>query len=69
MPSRHGGTTNSSRAADLLARLMEGEERWETPDHLEVSFLKFEVETSQKLCCHLTINALAERDVYIRRWC
>ncbi|GFX67962.1 uncharacterized protein TNCV_2288242 [Trichonephila clavipes] len=32
MPSRHGGTLNSRRAACPLVRLVEGEERWETPD-------------------------------------
>ncbi|GFY20111.1 uncharacterized protein TNCV_2148041 [Trichonephila clavipes] len=29
------GTLNSRRAASPLVRLMEGEERWETPDHLQ----------------------------------
>ncbi|GFV38002.1 uncharacterized protein TNCV_3626221 [Trichonephila clavipes] len=33
MPSRHGGTLNSRRAASPLVRLVEGEERWEAPDH------------------------------------
>ncbi|GFV68512.1 uncharacterized protein TNCV_3129681 [Trichonephila clavipes] len=28
-----GGTLNSHRAASPLVRLMEGEEKWETPDH------------------------------------
>ncbi|GFY33178.1 uncharacterized protein TNCV_1240291 [Trichonephila clavipes] len=32
VPSRHGGTLNSRRAASPLVRLMEGEERWEAPD-------------------------------------
>ncbi|GFY34102.1 uncharacterized protein TNCV_4983051 [Trichonephila clavipes] len=29
VPSRHGGTLNSRRAASSLVRLVEGEERWE----------------------------------------
>ncbi|GFX03629.1 uncharacterized protein TNCV_2112011 [Trichonephila clavipes] len=33
MPSRHVGTLNSRRAASHLVRLVEGEERWEAPDH------------------------------------
>ncbi|GFW99671.1 cullin-4A [Trichonephila clavipes] len=33
VPSRHGGTLNSRRAASLLVRLVEGEESWEAPDH------------------------------------
>ncbi|PRD36080.1 UNVERIFIED_CONTAM: hypothetical protein NCL1_09708 [Trichonephila clavipes] len=33
VPSRHGGTLNSRRAASPLAWLVEGEERWEAPDH------------------------------------
>ncbi|GFS69122.1 uncharacterized protein TNCV_4009841 [Trichonephila clavipes] len=35
MPSRHGGTLNSRRAASPLVRLVEGEESWEAPDHLQ----------------------------------
>ncbi|GFV10715.1 uncharacterized protein TNCV_1755541 [Trichonephila clavipes] len=31
--SRHGSTLNSRRAASPLVRLVEGEERWEAPDH------------------------------------
>ncbi|GFS65370.1 uncharacterized protein TNCV_2451791 [Trichonephila clavipes] len=33
VPSRHGGTLNSHRAASPLVRLVEGEERLEPPDH------------------------------------
>ncbi|GFV94581.1 uncharacterized protein TNCV_3826481 [Trichonephila clavipes] len=33
VPSRHGGTPNSRRATSPLVRLVEGEERWDTPDH------------------------------------
>ncbi|GFW86523.1 uncharacterized protein TNCV_4333071 [Trichonephila clavipes] len=33
VPSRHGGTLNSRRAASPLVRLVEGEERWEAPGH------------------------------------
>ncbi|GFW26643.1 uncharacterized protein TNCV_2850331 [Trichonephila clavipes] len=35
VPSRHGGTLNSHRAASPLVRLMEEEERWEAPDHFQ----------------------------------
>ncbi|GFU49492.1 hypothetical protein TNCV_1590421 [Trichonephila clavipes] len=30
-----GGTLNSRQAANPLGKLMEGEERWEAPDHLQ----------------------------------
>ncbi|GFY30231.1 cullin-4A [Trichonephila clavipes] len=33
MPSRHRGTLNSRRAASPFVRLVEGEERWEAPEH------------------------------------
>ncbi|GFX16267.1 uncharacterized protein TNCV_4705211 [Trichonephila clavipes] len=33
VPSRHGDTLNSCRAANSLVRLVEGEERWEVSDH------------------------------------
>ncbi|GFV13466.1 uncharacterized protein TNCV_129641 [Trichonephila clavipes] len=33
VPSRHGGTLNSRRAASPFERLVEGEERWEASDH------------------------------------
>ncbi|GFY16793.1 uncharacterized protein TNCV_4337941 [Trichonephila clavipes] len=33
VPSGHGSTLNSRRAASPLVRLVEGEERWEAPDH------------------------------------
>ncbi|GFX43014.1 uncharacterized protein TNCV_436301 [Trichonephila clavipes] len=32
VPSRHGGTQNSRRAASPLVRLVEGEQRWEASD-------------------------------------
>ncbi|GFW59924.1 hypothetical protein TNCV_4863821 [Trichonephila clavipes] len=35
VPSRHGGTLISSRAASPLVRLVEEEERWEASDHLQ----------------------------------
>ncbi|GFU40555.1 uncharacterized protein TNCV_3229571 [Trichonephila clavipes] len=35
VPLRHGGTLNSHQAVSPLVRLMEGEERWETLDHLQ----------------------------------
>ncbi|GFW77327.1 uncharacterized protein TNCV_924431 [Trichonephila clavipes] len=33
VPSRHGGTLNSRRAASPLVRLVEGEDRREASDH------------------------------------
>ncbi|GFW97342.1 hypothetical protein TNCV_3091801 [Trichonephila clavipes] len=33
VPLRHGVTLHSHRAASLLVRLVEGEVRWEAPDH------------------------------------
>ncbi|GFX79225.1 uncharacterized protein TNCV_695371 [Trichonephila clavipes] len=35
MPVRHRGTLNSRRAAIHLVRLVEEEERWEAPNHLQ----------------------------------
>ncbi|GFW33061.1 uncharacterized protein TNCV_2109911 [Trichonephila clavipes] len=35
VPSWHGGTLNRRRATSPLGRLVEGEERWEAPDHLQ----------------------------------
>ncbi|GFX26289.1 uncharacterized protein TNCV_948881 [Trichonephila clavipes] len=35
VPSQQGDTLNSCRAAKPLVRLVEGEERWKTPDHLQ----------------------------------
>ncbi|PRD27174.1 UNVERIFIED_CONTAM: hypothetical protein NCL1_36120 [Trichonephila clavipes] len=37
VPSRHGGTLNSRQAASPLVKLVEGEERWEAPDHPSVN--------------------------------
>ncbi|GFX83567.1 hypothetical protein TNCV_325161 [Trichonephila clavipes] len=34
VPLRHGSTINSLQAVSPLARLVDGEERWETPDPL-----------------------------------
>ncbi|GFS78241.1 uncharacterized protein TNCV_3172011 [Trichonephila clavipes] len=33
VPSWYGGTLNNHRESSLLVRLLEGEERWEAPDH------------------------------------
>ncbi|GFX78644.1 uncharacterized protein TNCV_30841 [Trichonephila clavipes] len=47
VPSRHGGTLNSRRdASPPLVRLVEGEERWESPDHSRV----FSFKTGVKPC-------------------
>ncbi|GFW40669.1 uncharacterized protein TNCV_2836131 [Trichonephila clavipes] len=35
VPSRHESTLNSRRAVNPLVRLVEGEERWESPDHFQ----------------------------------
>ncbi|GFU89993.1 uncharacterized protein TNCV_2438801 [Trichonephila clavipes] len=43
VPSRHGGTLNSRRAASSLVRLVEGEKRWEAPDHPREFSLKIGV--------------------------
>ncbi|GFW62845.1 uncharacterized protein TNCV_4451941 [Trichonephila clavipes] len=47
VPLRHGCTLNSRRAASPLVWLVEEEERWEAPDHPQVSSLKIGVEMSQ----------------------
>ncbi|GFX11099.1 uncharacterized protein TNCV_4503141 [Trichonephila clavipes] len=36
VPSLHGGVLNSRRGASPLVRLVEREERWESPDHPQV---------------------------------
>ncbi|GFV91054.1 uncharacterized protein TNCV_1249361 [Trichonephila clavipes] len=45
LPSRHG-----RRAARPLVRLMEGEDRWEAPDHPRVFFLKIGVNQTKPFC-------------------
>ncbi|GFU24122.1 hypothetical protein TNCV_2007151 [Trichonephila clavipes] len=50
VPLRHGGTTNSHRAASPLVRLVDGEERWETPDPSPGSKLGWD---RAKSYCHL----------------
>ncbi|GFT75679.1 hypothetical protein TNCV_5059841 [Trichonephila clavipes] len=47
VPTRHGSTLNSCRAANPLVRLIEGEERWKTPDHPRVLSLKTRLEMGQ----------------------
>ncbi|GFW80111.1 hypothetical protein TNCV_460201 [Trichonephila clavipes] len=47
VPSRHGGTLNSRRAASPLVKLMEGEKRWEAPDHPRCPPSKLGVKTRQ----------------------
>ncbi|GFS52759.1 hypothetical protein TNCV_2995591 [Trichonephila clavipes] len=47
VPSRHEGTLNSRRDASPLVRLVEGEERWEAPDHPRVFSLKLEMERNK----------------------
>ncbi|GFY01820.1 uncharacterized protein TNCV_1468101 [Trichonephila clavipes] len=38
VPFRHGGTLNRRGAASPVMRLVEGEERWESLDHLQGVF-------------------------------
>ncbi|GFU73113.1 uncharacterized protein TNCV_1354041 [Trichonephila clavipes] len=47
VPSRHGGTLNSRRAASPLVRLVEGEERGRPLTTLRVFSLKIGVKPSQ----------------------
>ncbi|GFX95957.1 uncharacterized protein TNCV_2085371 [Trichonephila clavipes] len=47
VPLRHGCTLNNRRAASPLAWLVEKVERWEAPDHPQVSSLKIGAETTQ----------------------
>ncbi|GFV01895.1 uncharacterized protein TNCV_4978461 [Trichonephila clavipes] len=47
VPLLHGVTLNSHQAPSPLMRLVEGEERWEAPDHPQVSSLKIGVKTGQ----------------------
>ncbi|GFX68423.1 uncharacterized protein TNCV_3998551 [Trichonephila clavipes] len=35
VPAQHGGTLNSHQATSTLVRLVEGEERWKAPVHLQ----------------------------------
>ncbi|GFU85182.1 hypothetical protein TNCV_1554451 [Trichonephila clavipes] len=47
-----GGTINSRRTASPLVWLVEGEDRWEVPDYLQVFSLKIEGKRA-KSYCHL----------------
>ncbi|GFW18859.1 hypothetical protein TNCV_5133121 [Trichonephila clavipes] len=40
VPLRYRNTLNSRRARSSLVKLVEGEERWETPDHPKVVLLQ-----------------------------
>ncbi|GFT47522.1 uncharacterized protein TNCV_3750451 [Trichonephila clavipes] len=52
VPSWHGGNLNNRRAASPLVRMVEGEERWEAPDHHQMFSLKIGVDRA-KWFCHL----------------
>ncbi|GFV57602.1 uncharacterized protein TNCV_4012461 [Trichonephila clavipes] len=55
VPSRHGGTLNSCRAASLLVRLVEGEERWETELNHSVTCMVLKVTPNDRrhlALCH-----------------
>ncbi|GFU57745.1 uncharacterized protein TNCV_3638951 [Trichonephila clavipes] len=53
VPSRHGGTLSSRRAASLLVRLVEGDERWEASNHPQgVLFQKWgETKLNRSVAC------------------
>ncbi|GFX13100.1 uncharacterized protein TNCV_2357561 [Trichonephila clavipes] len=53
LPSRHEGTLNSRRAASPLVKLVEGEEMWEAPDHLQGVLPQNWGGTERKPHCHL----------------
>ncbi|GFW52550.1 hypothetical protein TNCV_404781 [Trichonephila clavipes] len=64
-PSRHGGTLNNRRGANPLVRLVEEEERWETPDDLGVFSLKIgkemsKIELSPTWCSKLMLTTGAK---------
>ncbi|GFX97635.1 uncharacterized protein TNCV_2841951 [Trichonephila clavipes] len=60
VPAWHGGTLNSRRAASPLVRLVEGEERWEAPDHPQGVLPQNwgETELNRSVTC-LVLNATA----------
>ncbi|GFX38064.1 uncharacterized protein TNCV_3836631 [Trichonephila clavipes] len=55
VPSRHGSTLNSRRAASPLVRLVEGQERWEAADHPQGVFpLNWgETELNRSVTCRM----------------
>ncbi|GFW24157.1 uncharacterized protein TNCV_1847161 [Trichonephila clavipes] len=65
VPSRHRGTLNSRRATSPLLRLVEGEERWEDPDHLQGVFSQNWDET--ELNCSVTCMVLKATEKDRRR--
>ncbi|GFT75961.1 hypothetical protein TNCV_1254911 [Trichonephila clavipes] len=50
VPLRQGGTLNSRRTASPLVWLMEGVERWEALDHLQVFVLKIGRKRARSYC-------------------
>ncbi|GFW43588.1 uncharacterized protein TNCV_4769401 [Trichonephila clavipes] len=65
VPSRHGGTLNSRRAASPLVGLVEGIERWPS----QVSSFKIGVETSQIVLSPASLlsgQTRAQRQLYTR---
>ncbi|GFU63964.1 cullin-4A [Trichonephila clavipes] len=66
MPSRHGGTLISSRAASPLVRMVEGEERREAPDHPQglLSQNRGEIELNSSVTC-MVLKATANDRVLI----
>ncbi|GFS72748.1 cullin-4A [Trichonephila clavipes] len=56
VPSRHGGTLKSCRAARLLVRLLEEKERWEAPYHTQGALSQNWGET--KINCFVTCIVL-----------
>ncbi|GFX90647.1 uncharacterized protein TNCV_3194651 [Trichonephila clavipes] len=62
VPSRHGATLNSRRAASPLVRLVEGEERWEDPDHPQVALPQNWCETKLNRCVTWTVLKATDND-------
>ncbi|GFX62273.1 uncharacterized protein TNCV_3306461 [Trichonephila clavipes] len=61
VPSGLGGTLNSHRAARLLVRLMEGEERWEAPDHPQVLSKDLNTELNPSVTCMVLKDTANDR--------
>ncbi|GFT89937.1 hypothetical protein TNCV_1666501 [Trichonephila clavipes] len=64
VPSRHEGTVNSRRAASPLVRVVEGVERWQAPDHPQVSSLTIGVGTSQIVLLNPVYMKTIQRELH-----
>ncbi|GFW54945.1 hypothetical protein TNCV_2785601 [Trichonephila clavipes] len=66
VPSRHGGTLNSRRAASLLVRLVAGDERWKAPNPPPGCSLPKLGWNREKSYCHLyCAQGYGQRQAYI----